>query len=264
MLTDLYNSFEVDNDSMMELPELSSLHNELISESILDQIENPFESRVNFVDEYFNTVNKQLELNDENPETYAAITSEAISFCMDVLKLIDKKFELDLDDESLLDKGLEEIKTLTYAAYEFFVIHYFKNLKKFFVKYITMHLDDINDIIGDNKDRNDVVTNAMKIKVDDPRMVNVLSNLKTVINYIDSLELDGSDILDVFNQDKYEIFVLNSSIGNALISPNFGTKFFAPVTKDYFDDAFSDIFLSIQSSLMRKFVKIEDSEEDDE
>ncbi len=264
MLTDLYNSFEVDNDSMMELPELSSLHNELISESILDQIENPFESRVNFVDEYFNTVNKQMELNDENPETYAAITSEAIAFCMDVLKLIDKKFELDLDDESLLDKGLEEIKTLTYAAYEFFVIHYFKNLKKFFVKYITMHLDDINDIIGDNKDRNDVVTNAMKIKVDDPRMVNVLSNLKTVINYIDSLELDGSDILDVFNQDKYEIFVLNSAIGNSLISPNFGTKFFAPVTKDYFDDAFSDIFLSIQSSLMRKFVKIEDSEEDDE
>ena len=264
MLTDLYNSFEIDNDNMMELPEIGALHNELINESILDQIENPFESRVNFVDDYFNTVNKQLELNDENPETYAAIRDEAISFCLDVLKLIDKKFDLDLDDESLLDKGLEEIKTLTYAAYEFFVIHYYKNLKKFFVKYIIMHLDDINDIIGDNKDRNDVVSNAMKVKVDDPRMANVLSNLKMVINYIDSLELDGSDILDVFNQDKYEIFVLNSAIGRSLISASFGTKFFSPVTKDYFDDAYNDIFLSIQSSLMRKFVKIEDGEDEDE
>ena len=264
MLSELYEDHELDSDTMLELPGLGGMHEELINESIRDQIESPGESRVNFIDEYFEKVNDMLAATEENPESHQIIVSDAVKFCVEVLRLIDEKFDIDLDEESLLDNDLDEIKSLTYAAYDFFVIHYFKNVKKFFVKYIILHMDDIDDVLADMKDRNDVVSNSLKNKLTDPRMVTILSNLKSAIEYIDSLDLDGYAILDVFNQDKYEIFILNSALNRNLISPAFSDKFFAPVSKGAYDDDFNNVFLSIQSSLMKKFVKMQDEAEDDD
>ena len=43
MLTDLVDNYDIDNDELIELPQLKDVHYELINENIKDQIEDPTE-----------------------------------------------------------------------------------------------------------------------------------------------------------------------------------------------------------------------------
>ena len=102
---------------------------------------------------------------------------------------------------------------------------------------------DIANSLDHLKDRNDVVTNSLKNKLQDDRAVLILSNLKTVIEHIDTLDISGLDILGVYNPERYEIYVLSEAIQDCLISDSFE------------DDNYTNIYLAIESGLLKKFKK---------
>lgn len=256
MLAELQEDYENDTDELMEISSVKDLRYELINENIKSQVEDTYDiSKVNFVDEYFNMFDEQMESNGENPERRSAIIAEAILFCTEVIELIDDKFDLGVNFDELEDKGFEDVKNLTYALYDFFVINYRKNIKKFFVKYILSHLDDIYDAFSDTKNRNDVYINSLKEKLSDERAVVILGNLKSVISYISSFEISGKELLKQFNPEKFDIYIIKEALNNLDIDDSFVTEFLYPVNGDYEDDQFTDIFLAIQSSLYKKFLK---------
>jgi hypothetical protein len=261
MITDLLEDVEIDNDELIELPELKALHSDLIDESIKEQIDDPFESNVNFVDEYFSIFDKQIDNAEENPDLREQLESDAKRFCEEVLNMIDDKYELGIDDdETLGEMNLEQIKDLTYAVYDFFVIHYPKNIKKFFVKYIIQNIDTIDEALSSLRNKNDVMTNSMKTKLVDERAAAIVANLRTVIGYIDDLDLKGMDVLAYFNPDRYEIYVLTNAIQDMVISENFVRGFFKVLNSEYEDGHFTEVYISIKSGLIKKFKKMDNVE----
>ena len=118
MITDLLDDVEIDNDELIELPELKSLHSDLINESIKEQIIDPFESNVNFVDEYFSIFDKQVENAEENPDLKEQLITDAKKFCEEVLDMVDNKYDLGIEDETLAEMNVDEIKDLTYSVYD--------------------------------------------------------------------------------------------------------------------------------------------------
>ena len=257
MITDLLDDVEIDNDELIELPELKSLHSDLINESIKEQIIDPFESNVNFVDEYFSIFDKQVENAEENPDLKEQLITDAKKFCEEVLDMVDNKYDLGIEDETLAEMNVEEIKDLTYAVYDFFVIHYPKNIKKFFVKYIIRNIDTIDEALSSLRSKNDVMTNSMKTKLIDERAACIIANLRTVIGYIDDLDLKGLDMLAYFNPDRYEIYVLSNAIQDMVISENFVHDFFKVLNTDYEDEHFTEVYISIESGLIKKFKKMD-------
>ena len=143
MMSIYEDDYDIDNDELQELPELKSLHSELINEEITEQVENPFLNKINFLDEYFDEYDDLVEQYDENPDMMNKLESDAKDFCGEVLNLIDKKFNLDLDEDTVSSYSVDEIRSITYSLYDFFIVSYVKNLKKFFVKYIVKNKDDI-------------------------------------------------------------------------------------------------------------------------
>lgn len=256
MLADLYDDFEVDNGEILEIPELKNAHRELIDESIKEQIDDPFDSTANFVDEFFTMVEKQLEKDSDNPDLQEEVTSDARRFCIEVIGMIDDKYNIDADTDTLEQMDFEDLKNLTYGLYDFFIVHYSKNLKKFFIKYIIQNIDTISEALQGYKDTNDVTTNSLKSKLTDERAAIIISRLRTVINYIDDLDIDGSELLGYFNPERYDIYILNVAIEEMTIGDDFVRKFFKTVVDEYEDDHYTEVFLSIQSGLIKKFKKM--------
>ena len=261
MITDILEDMEIDNDEIVELPELQSLHSDLINESIKEQIADPFESNVNFVDEYFSIFDKQIENAEENPDLREQLNADAIQFCKELINMLDDKYDLDINDESVDDMNVEEIKDLAYALYDFFVVHYAKNLKKWFIKYIIQNIDVIDEALSSLRNKNDVMTNSMKSKLNDERAAGIVANLRTVIEYIDDIDLKGLDVLAYYNPDRYEIYVITNAIQDMLMGESFVRNFFKPVTNEYEDDHFTEVFVSIKSGLIKKFKKLDSVEE---
>ena len=85
MLTDLVDNYDIDNDELIELPQLKDLHYELINENIKDQIEDPTESHVNFIDQYFLSVESELNENEENIELVQNLKADIVKFCNEVI-----------------------------------------------------------------------------------------------------------------------------------------------------------------------------------
>ena len=257
MLPDLYeNDYDVDEGEILEIPELRNAHSELIDESIKEQIDDPFESSANFVDEYFTMMNKQLEKDIDNPDLKEEVTSDARKFCIEVLSMIDDKYDIGLDDDELEQMEFEYLKDLTYGIYDFFVVHYSKNLKKFFIKYIIQNIDTIDEALQGLKDKNDVITNSMKSKLTDERAACIIANLRTVIEYIDDLDMEGSELLGYFNPERYDIYIMNTALEEMVINDGFTHNFFKTVINEYEDDHFTEVFLAIQSGLIKKFKKM--------
>ena len=249
----LDEDYEIDTDELVELPELEATHRELIDESIKEQIEDPFESSVNFVDEYFTELEKQIERCDENPDLKAQIITDGKKFCQEVIKMVDAKYSLDIDDETIEEMDLESLMQLTYGIYDFFVVHYPKNLKKFFIKYIIQNIDVINEALMGSRDVNDVMVNSLKTKLNDERAARIIANLRTVIDYIDDLDLDGLEVLGYYNPERYDIYVLTNAIHDMTISENFVRGFFQVLTNSYEDDHYTEIYIAIESGLIKKF-----------
>lgn len=262
MMSIYEDDYDIDNDELQELPELKSLHSELINEEITEQVENPFLNKINFLDEYFDEYDDLVEQYDENPDMMNKLESDAKDFCGEVLNLIDKKFNLDLDEDIVSGYSVDEIRSITYSLYDFFIVSYVKNLKKFFVKYIVKNKDDIYSVLSEVKDRNDVMTVSYKQKLNNEEVAVIVSNLRTVIEYINSLDLEPLQLLDIYNPERYDVYQITALISEGTLTGDFVSKFLEPVIYQDTSEDYIEIFTSIEGGLIKKFRKQEMQDDD--
>ena len=158
-------------------------------------------------------------------------------------------------DANIEDLELEDLKNLTLSLYSFFIVKYPKNIKKFFVKYIIANKDTIADALSSYNSKSDSVSISLKEKMSDPKIALILSHLRAVIEYIDSLDLNALDLMAVFNPERYDVYIITNAINDMVIGENFTHSFFYPLVNESEDDNFDNVFLSIEYSLMKKYNK---------
>lgn len=254
--------FEEDRDEYILIPSIKDLHVELIEESIKDQINNGFGSSANFVEAFSEEIAKSLESNlDEDVRKNIEI--EAERFYCSVIDMVDSKFKLDVDLDQIAGYRYDTIQEITEALYQFFIIDYAKNIKKFYVKYITENQDMLGEQFELNK-RKDVSTISFKKKIVSRNIAIILSNINSVIEYINDLDIDPSEFISYFNNERYEVRVISDAIDNFYITGNFVPYFLSEMDESYQGDEYDTILLNIQNSLYKKNKRAEIRKENDD
>jgi hypothetical protein len=124
--------FEVNSD--IEIDELlADLPFNLIKENVIDQINNPLTTQIDYVTiiiEKCDVLKKQFE---ENEEVIHDINEQLSSFFKFVIQQLDDKFGLDVD---LNDYNDLEIIEIGESLYTFLILRYKRNVCRFLYKFI--------------------------------------------------------------------------------------------------------------------------------
>lgn len=240
---------EDDNDEYILIPKLKDLQKELLEECLKDQINDPYSSSTNFIEPYKESVFMALR-NDLSEETKASILEDNDNFYTSILEMINDKFDLGID-MTAISNDRDYLMNLTEAIYEFFIINYMKNIKKFFVKFITHNQSDIAEMF-DNGKKKDVSTIAFKKKIVSKDIATILANIDSVLSYIYNLNIDSQEFISFFNQDKYEVRVISDAINNFIITGDFVGEFLSDIGINKQTGGYDTIIVKIQNSLYEK------------
>ena len=123
------------------------------------------------------------------------------------------------------------------------------------------HLDDICNVFKSEQEPNDIMYYSFKEKLKDPRAVTILVNLDKVIEYINTLDIDGMDLIAYYNPERYDIYIISEAMQDLLISETFVDAFIEPMNDKYDETIFTRVKLSIESSLLKKFKKADEKDE---
>lgn len=258
----MLGEYEDAPDGYIELPEISDLQDELIDENINEQVANPFQTEINFVEVFEDNCIKTLNEYNNDTDVSNRINHMKKDFFMKVLAMIDKRYGLDLDYDVLAGKSFEYIQDLTEAIYEFFITKYPKNIKKFFTNYILEHKSQIGDLFENEKHKKDVSSIALRRKYEDGNVALILANLTEVIAYIRDLKLQTLDIMDEFNSERSDVYIITEAIQEFVITGDFVDKFMEPLFTDKQDEYYDSLIIGIQNSIGKKSKKAERNRSD--
>lgn len=254
------SDFEDDNDEYILIPKLKDLQTELLEECIKAQIADPHSSSTNFIEPYHDDLIVALK-SEMSDDTRTAIMQDAEEFYTTILMLINNKFNLDID-MTTVSRNNDYLVTLTDAIYQFFIIDYVKNIKKFFVKFITQNQSDIAAMFDSDK-KKDVSTTVFKKKLLSKNMVTILSNIDAVLSYIYNLNIDAADFIDFFNQDRYEVKVISDAIDDFVITGDFVQSFLSEIGNNQQTGGYDIIILKVQNALYDKNKRLDNKEDND-
>ena len=247
------NIYEEDNTDLISMPEIRDLHYELISENIRDQIEDPFDNNTNFIETFSETCEQMKDTYENNIDVLNQIKQGEKDFYMEIIRLIDTKYDLDIDFDTIQDHfNNKDIQMMCETLYEFFIIKYKKNIKSFFVNFINNNKSQILNEFESLRKKKDVSTISLKKKISNKDMVPIVSNILEVISFIKSLEVTPERFITYYNLDKVYNAKLKGYIEDNIITGNFVNTFLGPVFDDDQDYNFDSIVSSIQKNLCDK------------
>ena len=243
-----------DDDDVIRLSPLEELSQELLSESIKYQIQNPFSSKTNLLQEFIDEYDETAEWLDGNDEATYTNNNIAMNFYVSVIKMIDEKFKLNIDYTTIESLNVDGLRNLTEGLYTFFIIKYEKNV----AKYLTGLILDFKDTIIDNLDKDGLDTDSVsyvsyKRKLTNPKDVYIFTEINNVIQQIRTIELSVDDFMEYFNEEKFEVAVVKYAVDNFIITGEFVKEFLEPVFGyDVQNDDFDRIISDVLQNLFKK------------
>ena len=246
---------EESSDDLIHVTPLQELSVELLDECIKYQIENPFSSKTNFLEEFSEVYIDDVEGYSENSDDLETTNNTANQFYLSVLKLLNDKFSLDLDEEIIGSMNVLALKNFAEGLYEFFIIKYERNIGKYIADVIIENKDDLIKKYKDmNKETVSWVSYERKLK--DPEMIPIFANISSVIKEFRTMQIEISTFIDYFNQDKFEVAVLKYAIKNNIITGDFVPKFLSPLfEQETQNDVYDDIIINVSERLFKVFRK---------
>ena len=243
-----------DDDDVIRLSPLEELSQDLLSESIKYQIQNPFSSKTNLLQEFIDEYDETAEWLDGNDEATYTNNNIAMNFYVSVIKMIDEKFKLDIDYTTIESLNADGLRNLTEGLYTFFIIKYEKNV----AKYLTGLILDFKDTIIDNLDKDGLDTDSVsyvsyKRKLTNPKDVYIFTEINNVIQQIRTIELSVDDFIEYFNEEKFEVAIVKYAVDNFIITGEFVKDFLEPVFGyDVQNDDFDRIISDVLQNLFKK------------
>ena len=211
------------------LPEIRDLHNQLIKENLKMQINNPFDTKVDHVENFIDQVNEYLEDEDCTESIREQINVVRREFFLDVIRLIDQKFNLDCDLDTISNYSVDEIEEVCIAMYQFFIIRRKKNIKKIIVNYITEHLDEIGEVFQEYKKKKDVSSTVTKNKIENTDIAMVLANLPDVLDYFKTIDLNMSELIPLLDMELFSNSKVSDLMSSGILNDWFQSTYFEPI-----------------------------------
>lgn len=151
---DMYeDEYEVISDDEVEAL-LASMQPELLFEHIREQIKETFNSSpVNYLKSYNEQFKYLKDKFEDNTEILNDLKRTRRDSFEEVMAMIQKKFNFSIEEDTKI-----KTKYAARALYEFFVLDYAENIKKFIVKYIVKNKKALTQEIKANKSKTKDVT----------------------------------------------------------------------------------------------------------
>ncbi len=216
-------------------------------ESILEQIDDPLSTNVNFIDVIVDKCSLMKEqITDE--DDIAKIDDSLRSFFGFVIEKINDRFDIGLDIEYIC--SLKDVVEIGEALYTYFILRYIKNISRFFTKYIKENKKEIVDYFNDNS-KKDVSTLAYKKQIKNRDDLVIVTNLPSIIKYIIDLEVD----IDIFIElsvpsDNFEGAVVKKLLDDGHIIGDF-----VPIYLESCMDKHDYVMDEILTEIKMKFLK---------
>lgn len=233
---------------------LAELPFDLIKESIVEQIEDPVQITTNYMKIILDKCMYYRDMFNENEEILSELNNSISEFCIFVLDLIDKKFNLALDIESLASS--KDIVDITESVYKYFILKYQKNIRNFFITYIFNEKKEICKYYSNLPiQKKDVSTLAYKKKIKNPEDLCIIINLPSIIKFIISLDTDPLDFIKL-SSDKhnYEASVVKKLIKYGSMIGDFVPSYME-LCVDSHDYIIDELHTDIRLKIMKKLQK---------
>lgn len=245
MFDDMYepaSTTEIDN-LLAELPF------DLIKENILEQIQDPMSSNINYVTVIVEKCDVCKDMLSDDVDALSTINNSLQSFFIDILRAIDNRFNLSLDLNELATS--DTLIEIGQVIYEYFIIRYKKNIAKYITNYIKHHKADLVDYYSD-KIKKDVTTLSHKKHVKDQDDLVIISNLPSIISYIVTLDIDSYEFVNLSaGKSNYNASVIKGLISANRLVGNF-TRKYLDVSLDDHDYLIDEIQTDIKVKLIAK------------
>ena len=245
-----------DEEDVIKMSPLQELSHDLIEESIKDQIDNPFMSHTNFVQEFMDEYTSNLDDLDGNDDAIAELSETAHDFFIQVLEMIDKKFKLDLDFEVLGEVNVKGLMNIVEGLYEFFIIRYQKNISKYVTALTIDYKDELLDRVSSDDDKDTVSYASFDRKLNNAKDGILISNINLVFDALKDLDISNDDFIRYFNEDKYEVAITKYCIENFIISGDFVKMYLDPIFGfNVQNDIYDDVVTTVRHNLYMHFKK---------
>lgn len=231
---------------------LAELPFELIKQNIIDQINDPVSTHVNYIDVIIDKCSAFKELHSEDEDLIRELNDKINDFFIFIITKIDNKFDLGLDINSIASST--EIVTVGVVLYEYFILRYIKNISKFITKFIIKNKKSIAENYSDVT-KKDVSTLAFKKQIKNKDDLTIITNLPSIIKYIFNLEIEPEYFIDFSaGADNYEASVIKSLIANGKLVGNFVREYMSLSINDH-DYILDEIQTDIKIRIMKNIKK---------
>lgn len=250
MLQDFEEISEVEVDETM-----NDMHYELIIESIMEQLNEPFNTYKynNFLkiyEEKYNLISSVYE-NEDVISKLRIVREETY---LNIILYIERYFgfELNKDEINIYDVGR--------CLYEFFVIGYYKSMVKFFINFINKNKKSIAEYYKNNSIK-DVSTSNLRKRTKDKNMIIILLHIQEILlEYVKSYNMDHTflkyitDFEDSPIYDEIDNIFNNGEIVN--YNDNLFNTFFKPLFNK--DDGYTSVIIDVHNYLFKQLSNVND------
>ena len=247
---------EVFRDDIIIISPLEELSNDLLSDCIADQLLSPYKATTDFLEEFHMMYEDQLNSSQNDDDATEDTKTTARRFYTEILRTFDSKFSLELDWNLITDMNIEGLRNLAEGIYEFFIIHYSKQIPKCITRIILNNIEALNANLKAEQEMDNVSIDSYKIKLKSLDYALILSSINNVVSNVKNIPLSTEDFIQYFNQDRFEVAVMEYSIRNFIITGNFIPKYLYPIYSDLQDDTYDSIVNEVREKLYQKFKKV--------
>ena len=253
-----------DEDDIVHTSALKELSNDLITEGLKSEVDNPYMSHVDFLEQFEEEYEFQMADLDEADDIYQDNKDIARDFYLRVLFMLDDRFHLEIDEEQVGAISLEGLKNMTEGLYTFFILKYRKNISKYLIRLIIDNEDSLADALNQSakemlkqKNYDDTVTySSWTRKVENVRYGSILASVNEVIATVKNIDVDPKDFIEFFNTEKFEVACVEYAIDHMIITGDFIPYFLDVVFGDEVqNDIYDDIVGEVQHTLFKRYKK---------
>lgn len=231
---------------------LAELPFDLIKESILEQIQDPMSTRINYVDVIVDKCEMYKEEYSEDETVIVEINNHLNEFFISIMQAIDNKFNLGLNMEEI--SSYSNVSEIGHCIYKYFIISYMKNITKFITKFIFKNKKSLYNYYED-KMKKDVSTLAFKKQFKNPEDLCIITNLPSIMKYIIGLDIDSLEFINLSTGiDNYEASVIRELIENGNLVGDFYSSYIG-LCVDSHDYIMDEIQTEIRIKIINKISK---------
>lgn len=253
-----------DEDDIVHTSALKELSNDLITEGLKSEVDNPYMSHVDFLEQFEEEYEFQMADLDEADDIYQDNKDIARDFYLRVLFMLDDRFHLEIDEEQVGAISLEGLKNMTEGLYTFFILKYRKNISKYLIRLVIDNEDSLADALNQSvkemlkqKNYDDTVTySSWTRKVENIHYGSILASVNEVIATVKNIDIDPKDFIEFFNTEKFEVASVEYAIDHMIITGDFVPYFLDVVFgDDVQNDIYDDIVGEVQHALYKRYKK---------